>query len=113
VLPDNTEIVVVEEGLVGEIKTAEGEEVEYLEEIQALKTENENLKAELQTAKEAMAVMETEHSEVVAVLDGLKAKKSTFVPPVAQANFRKTHSVEKSQADVLAERRQMLNQKKK
>ena len=113
VLPDNTEIVVVEEGLVGEIKTAEGEEVEYLEEIQALKAENENLKAELQTAKEAMAVMETEHSEVVAVLDGLKSKKSTFVPPVAQANFRKTHSVEKSQADVLAERRQMLNQKKK
>lgn len=113
VLPNGTQLVVSEEGIIAEIITPSGDPVDYTAEVSALKTEIEALKAELQMKSEAMAIMETEHAEVVAVLDGLKAKKSTFVPPVAQANFRKTHSVEKSQADLLAERRQLLNQKKK
>jgi len=114
VLPNGTQLVVSEEGIIAEIITPSGESVEYEAEISALKTEIEALKAELQTKSEAMAIMETEHAEVVAVLESLKEKKSNFTPPAPSAHFRKPAEPKmKSQAEMLAERRELLNQKKK
>lgn len=121
VLPNGTKLVVVEAGIISEIILADDTSVEYTDQINALNSEIEAknaeieaLKAELQTSKEAMAIMETEHAEVVALVDSLKEKKSTYTPPVASSNFRKTNApIEKTQAQTLAERREMLNQKKK
>lgn len=113
VLADGTQLVVTEAGIIGEIiaPTAISNELEA--ENNALKEQVANLTAELEAKNSAIAQMETEHNEVVALVESLKEKKSTYTPPVAQANFRKVEPASKSTAEIMAEKRASLKSKSK
>jgi hypothetical protein len=58
--------------------------------------------------------METEHNEVLAVMETLKEQKSTFTPPAPSAHFRtpSTPTPAKSQAEIMAEKRNQIKNKK-
>ena len=118
-LPDGTKVVVTETGIVGEIILPSGESTDYTDEIMALKADIESkdaeivaLKSELENNKGIFAQMETEHNEVLAVMETLKAQKSTFTPPAPSAHFRPTPQPAKSQAEIMAEKRNQIKNKK-
>jgi ATP-dependent protease ClpP protease subunit len=117
VLADGTQLVVVEAGIISEVIPKDsGIEVE----VNALKAELETanaeivaLKSELETNKGIFAQMETEHNEVLAVMETLKEQKSTFTPPAPSAHFRTPSAPAKSQAELMAEKRANLKTNKK
>lgn len=111
-LADGTQLVVTEEGIIGEV-IAPSAENELEVENKALKLQVATLTAELEAKNSAIAQMEVEHNEVVALVESLKEKKSTYTPPVAQANFRKVESATKSQVELMAEKRANLKSKSK
>jgi ATP-dependent protease ClpP protease subunit len=119
VLPDGTQVIVTEAGIVGEIILASGDSTDYLGEIVMLKAQIEEknaeilaLQSELETNKGVFAQMETEHNEVLAVMETLKAQKSTFTPPAPSAHFKTPTTPAKSQAEIMAEKRNQIKNKK-
>jgi ATP-dependent protease ClpP protease subunit len=120
VLADGTQLVVTEAGIVGEVIPMDAGSNELEIEVNALKSELETanaeivaLKAELETNKGIFAQMETEHNEVLAVMESLKEQKSTFTPPTPSAHFRTPSAPAKSQAELMAEKRANLKTNKK
>lgn len=118
VFPSGLQVVVVEEGIIAEIVEASTESEDDAE-LEALKAEIESkdaeivaLKSELENNKGIFAQMETEHNEVLAVVETLKAQRSTFTPPAPSAHFRPTPQPAKSQAEIMAEKRANLKTKK-
>jgi ATP-dependent protease ClpP protease subunit len=118
-LPNGTKIVVTEVGKVGEIILPSGESTDYTDEITALKAEIESkdaeilaLKSDLEAKDGAIALMETEHAEVVALVTSLKSKTSKYTPPAPVAQFKKTAEPAKSQAEIMAEKRNQIKNKK-
>lgn len=120
VLADGTQIVVVEAGIISEVIPMDSTDSNELEiEVNALKAELETanasivaLQSELEANKEIFAKMETEHNEVLAVMETLKAQKSTFTPPAPSAHFKPTPTPAKSQAEIMAEKRNAIKNKK-
>lgn len=119
-LEDGTQLVVVEAGIVGEIITPAGESVEYTElqaEIEDLKAQIDDLKAQVSERDGVIAQMneshealETEHNATLEVMNGLKAKTSTYTPPV---NSVRTQKEATSKVVSLAERRAEIQARKK
>ena len=114
VLADGTQLVVTEVGIVGEIITPSGEEVDYtaLEtEISDLKAKNEALALQLEEKTALIQAMETEHEQVMAVVSANKSKASSYVPPINSAvNISRNKGVDK--VAMLADRRAELQTRK-
>jgi ATP-dependent protease ClpP protease subunit len=120
VLADGTQLVVTEVGIIGEVIPADASSNELEVEINALKAEIATkdasilaLQSELETNKGVIAQMETEHNEVLAVMESLKEQKSNFTPPAPSAHFRTPSTPAKSQAELMAEKRANLKTNKK
>jgi hypothetical protein len=118
-LADGTQVVVTEVGIVGEIILPDGESTDETDEIMDLKAQIElkdaeilALKSDLEAKDGAIALMETEHAEVVALVTSLKSKTSSYTPPAPVAQFKKTAEPAKSQAEIMAEKRNQIKNKK-
>ena len=111
-LANGTQLVVTEAGIVGEIITPSGDPNEYtdlMNQIAELKAENTALKAESESKDQAIAQMETEHNEVLAVVDAYKAKEaSNYTPPAARNQFGNRGKNEPTKAEILDARRKEL-----
>jgi ATP-dependent protease ClpP protease subunit len=119
-LADGTQVVVTETGIVGEIILPDGESTDETDEIMDLKAQIEAkdaeilaLKSDLEAKDGAIALMETEHAEVVALVTSLKSKTSSYTPPAPVAQFKPTAEPAKSQAEIMAEKRANLKSKNK
>jgi hypothetical protein len=118
-LADGTQVIVTEVGIVGEIILPDGESADETDEIMDLKAQIESkdaeilaLKSDLEAKDGAIALMETEHAEVVALVTSLKSKTSSYTPPAPAAHFKKTAEPAKSQAEIMAEKRNQIKNKK-
>ena len=112
VLADGTQLVVTEVGIVGEIVTPSGEEVDYTE----LELEIENLKAQIVEKDAVIAQMNEqhealalEHSNVLEVMNKAKAVQSTYTPPVNSIKVPKevtsrVQTLEQRRAEIQAKR---------
>lgn len=111
-LANGTQLVVTEAGIVGEIITPSGDPTEYtdlMNQIAELKAENTALKAESESKDQAIAQMETEHNEVLAVVEAYKAKEaSNYIPPAARNQFGNRGKNEPTKAEILEARRKEL-----
>lgn len=121
VLANGTQLIVTEPGIVGEIILPSGDPTEYTDlmnkfetleaENVALKAEIESLKASAEASAKAIQEMETEHNEVLAVVEAYKAKEaSNYTPPAARNQFgnRGKNGGEPDKAELLNQRREEL-----
>jgi ATP-dependent protease ClpP protease subunit len=113
-LDDGTQLVVTEVGIVGEIITPAGDSVDVttlMEEIVDLKEQIANLSAQvaekdgvIAQMNEAHETLETEHSATLEVMNTLKAKGSSYTPPVNSVRVPKeVANTSKTLADRRAE----------
>ena len=112
VLADGTQLVVTEAGIVGEIILPSGDPTEYtdlMNKIAELEAENTALKASAEAKDQAIAQMETEHNEVLAIVDQYKAKEaSNYTPPAPKNQFGNRVNNEPTKAEILEARRKEL-----
>ena len=119
-LEDGTQLVVVEAGLISEIITPTGETVDYTElqqtvmdlqeqvaNLTAQITEKDGVIAQMNQAHETL---ETEHSATLEVMNSLKAKGSSYTPPVNSVRVPKAEPT--NQAKTLADRRAEIQAKR-
>lgn len=112
VLANGTQLVVTEAGIVGEIILPSGDPTEYtdlMNKIAELEAENSTLKTEAEAKDQAIAQMETEHNEVLAIVDQYKAKEaSNYTPPAPKNQFGNRGKNEPTKAEILEARRKEL-----
>ncbi len=119
-LEDGTQLVVVEAGLISEIITPSGDSVDYTElqqtvmdlqeqvaNLTAQITEKDGVIAQMNQAHETL---ETEHNATLEVMNSLKAKGSSYTPPVNSIRVPKVEPT--NQAKSLADRRAEIQAKR-